>query len=116
MTRPGLSSFRRVFIYALMNRETHDRFYKSKAWKKCRAAYIAEQGGLCERCLAKGLISPAEIVHHKEYLTEITVNDPEKSLNFKNLEALCMKCHNNEHFGAVKIGKRYEFKGGRIVY
>lgn len=107
--------FRRVF-FLLMNKETHDKFYKSKTWQQCRASYIAAQGGLCERCLAKGLISPAEIVHHKKYLDENSVKNPDIALNFDNLEALCMKCHNNEHFGKVKAGKRYQFKGGRIVY
>lgn len=99
-----------------MDKQTHDAFYKSKAWQKCRAAYIREQGELCERCLAKGLISPAEIVHHKQHLDEETIKNTDFSLNFENLEALCMKCHNNEHFGKVKAGKRWQFVDGRIVY
>lgn len=58
-------------------------------------------GGLCERCLAKGLIVPAEIVHHKIYLTPLNINDPSITTNFDNLEALCRKCHGEEH-GNVK--------------
>lgn len=58
-------------------------------------------GGLCERCKAKGLIVPAEIVHHKIHLTAININDPSITTNFDNLEALCRKCHGEEH-GNVK--------------
>lgn len=100
----------------LMDKETHDKFYKSKAWKDCRRGYLEDKGGLCERCLARGLIVPAEIVHHKHYLTEKTIKNPEIALNYDNLEALCFKCHNNEHFGKVKAGKRYQFVGGRIIF
>lgn len=35
-------------------------FYSTWAWRNCRALYIKSVGGLCERCLAKGLINPAE--------------------------------------------------------
>lgn len=80
-------------------------FYKSAAWKKCRAAYIKKCGGLCERCLAQGLIKPGYIVHHKVHLTEDNVSDPNVALSFDNLEYLCMDCHNAEHFSSK--AKRY---------
>lgn len=112
----GLIFTRRAFLFGVMDKAAHDKFYKSKAWQACRAAYMQNVGGLCERCLAKGLIVPAEIVHHKQYLDENTVKMPEIALNHDNLEALCFKCHNSEHFGTVKTGKRYKFEGGRIVF
>jgi len=43
----------------------------------------------CERCGALG-----EDVHHKERLTIHNVMDHDVSLNQKNLELLCEKCHN----------------------
>ena len=68
-------------------------FYKSKAWSKCRNAYIRQRvgidGGLCEECKD----DLGYIVHHKEPLTELTINDPEISLNEDNLEYVCKKCH-----------------------
>ena len=73
-------------------------FYKSKQWSVCRESYLATHS-LCERCLKKGEIVPAEIVHHKIYLTDQNFQDPSIALNHANLEALCMKCHNQEHFG-----------------
>lgn len=82
-------------------------FYKSKAWKECRAAYLSEHG-LCERCLKKGLVAPAAIVHHKIYLDRESVQDPSISLNPANLEALCMTCHNQEHL-KTETPRRWAF-------
>lgn len=79
-------------------------FYKSAAWKKCRAAYLKRVGGLCERCLKVGRITPAVIVHHKIYIAPENINNLRITLDPENLEALCMECHNREHFGD---GKRY---------
>ena len=70
-------------------------------------------GGLCERCLAKGMYVPAVIVHHKEWLTPENISDPNVTLNFGNLEALCRECHEEEHSEANiqakhrKHAKRY---------
>jgi len=72
-------------------------FYKTKAWQSCRDDYIKSVGGLCERCLAKGLIVPAEIAHHKIHLNDNNINDPSVSLNFDNLEAVCRSCHGEIH-------------------
>ncbi len=82
-------------------------FYKSRAWLKCRDSYIKSVGGLCERCLADGLIVPGYIVHHKCYLTPENINDPATTLNWDNLELLCLDCHNKEHF-KEEHEKRYE--------
>ena len=72
-------------------------FYGSRAWKKCRATYKAYRGGLCERCLAKGLYNAGVIVHHKNYITPENITDPEILLDWNNLELLCRACHNEEH-------------------
>lgn len=82
--------------------EAQRSFYKSPAWKKCRAAYISKVGGLCERCLARGYFVPGYIVHHKEYIDLDNITDPSVLLSFENLEYLCEKCHNQEHFGKKK--------------
>lgn len=70
-----------------------EQFYKSKAWQKTRQAYIAYMNGKCERCPSAGVI-----VHHKKYITADNINNPEITLDFKNLELVCRKCHNQEHF------------------
>ena len=89
----------------MYNTKSFKGFYKSAAWKRCRASYIKKCGGLCERCLAQGLIKPGYIVHHKIHLTEDNINDPTITLSHGNLEYLCMDCHNAEHF--TSKDKRY---------
>ena len=76
-----------------------ETFYKSRRWQKTRAAYLRSVGGLCERCLKKGLYHPAVIVHHKVYLTAENINTPEIALSWNNLEAVCRECHEDEHSG-----------------
>lgn len=77
-----------------MARDFAKSFYMSAAWKHCRKAYIEHVHGLCERCH-----KPGWIVHHKVYLTPDNINDPDVTLNFNNLEYLCLDCHNIEHGG-----------------
>lgn len=71
-------------------------FYGSRKWKRCRKNYLSLHP-ICERCEKLGVVNRAEIVHHKIYLDTSTYKDPELSLNFDNLEALCFNCHQAEH-------------------
>ena len=57
-------------------RSIDESFYRSKAWKQCRAQYIKKADGLCERCKAAGRIVPGKFVHHKIYMNEQTLKDP----------------------------------------
>lgn len=98
-----------------MDREVSRRFYKSKEWQKCRAAYIASVGGLCERCLAEGIIKPGYIVHHKCYINASNINDPNVTMNFDNLEYLCKYHHNNEHFGEQKKRRFSIDANGKVI-
>ena len=82
--------------------EFAEKLYKSKAWQRCRKAYAAKAGGLCERCLARGLVTPGEIVHHRIHLTPNNVSDPTITMNFDNLELLCRNCHGKEHGNCEK--------------
>lgn len=68
-------------------------FYKSKAWQQTQAAFMNYKNGICERCG-----DPARIVHHKTYITPENINDPDITLSWDNLEALCQTCHTREHF------------------
>lgn len=69
-------------------------FYNSKAWQEVRQAYIETKFGICERCGSPN----SKQVHHKIYLNETNINDPQVSLNPDNFELLCDICHQNEHF------------------
>ena len=95
-----------------MNREPAvEAFYVSWAWRKCRAGFVAYKGGLCERCLQRGIINagqpgrPLE-AHHKIPLTAQNVNDPDVALNWDNLELLCKDCHDEERRRTEK-GRRW---------
>ena len=64
---------------------------------------------ICERCG-----EAACIVHHKKHINPRNINDPEITLNWNNLEALCQSCHNKEHLGkggACKSGLQFDEQG-----
>ena len=85
------------------------KFYRSKAWQNCRRSYLASVGGLCERCLTRGKITPAVIVHHREHLQDHFT--AEQALSWDNLEALCRQCHADEHpevYEKKRRPRRYE--------
>lgn len=93
-------------------------FYDSTAWKTCRKAYMKKAGGLCERCLASGILRAADLVHHKIVLTPENITHPEISLSFDNLEAVCTDCHRalheNEHHQAHEKLRRKSRKRWRV--
>ena len=66
--------------------------------------------GVCERCgQPKGTI-----VHHKIHLDETNITDDNITLNFDNLELLCIECHNKEHMGKyrpTRAGLMFNEKG-----
>lgn len=87
-------------------------FYKSQAWKECRAAYVKSVGGLCEECLKNGLYTPGVIVHHKIPITPVNIYDQSVTLNQDNLELLCRDHHAQKH----SAEKRYKIdKFGKVV-
>lgn len=90
-----------------------EAFYNSRAWRDCRKAYAKSRGGLCERCIERGVYKPGEIVHHKVYLTPDNINDPAVTLNWDNLELVCRDCHAQEHIGIVKRYKVDEY--GHVI-
>lgn len=79
-----------------MAKEFAKAFYKTKAWRKCRAGYIAERmlvdGGTCEVCHE----NPGYILHHKILLTQDNIDNPNVSLNWNNLKWECKNCHDKE--------------------
>lgn len=94
-----------------MKHRFNDAFYSSQEWIKTREAFASYKGGLCERCLKKGIVQAGEIVHHKIYLTPSNINDPTITLNWDNLELLCRRCHAEEH-----TGRRYSIDAcGKVL-
>ena len=88
------------------------------AWQNTSKAYKKSVGGLCERCMAKGIVTPAEIIHHKTPLTDDNINDLNISLSWDNLQALCRQCHAEAHeeMYRQRTKKRYRIdRQGRVV-
>lgn len=75
-----------------MARDYAKSFYLSKVWVKCRPAFMRSKNFCCERC---GRL--ATIVHHKKYINELNINNPDITLEWDNLQALCTECHNVVH-------------------
>jgi 5-methylcytosine-specific restriction endonuclease McrA len=89
------------------------KFYNSILWKRTQANYRQLHYGICERCGRPDGI----IVHHKIYLTENNIDNPNIALNFNNLELLCIDCHNQEHnckHKPTQKGLKFNSKGELI--
>ena len=79
-------------------------FYNSAAWLRCREAVLAKALWRCERCGA-----PATMVHHRQPITDQTVDNPAVTLDPANLEALCTQCHQLEHHGSPATAEGLAF-------
>ena len=94
-------------------REDQARFYGSIAWQNLREVIRKERGGLCERCLKRGIYKPGEVVHHIKALDASNVDDPAIALNPENLMLLCVECHADIH---AKHPKRYTIdEEGKVI-
>lgn len=86
-------------------------FYNSPAWIRCRDGFMASKYYVCERCG-----SLAVICHHRVHLTPETIGDPNVTLNWDNLQALCLDCHNREHGNGdvCAEGLRFDSRGNLV--
>lgn len=89
-----------------MGKEFANSLYNSKKWQNCREAYKKYRKGLCELCLEQGIITPGEIVHHKRHVTAKTIDDPNITLQWDNLQLLCREHHAKVHEPDRKTKKR----------
>ena len=108
----------RAVLILFSMRSINEGFYKTARWRACRDAYLQTQDYLCERCRMQGHRVPAVIVHHKIYLNRQNIKDPAVAYGFKNLEALCLDCHNKEHFtGEEQAPRRWKIdkKTGKVT-
>ena len=64
------------------------KFYSSARWKKVRKRYISKNP-LCEHCLERDRVKPADVVDH---IIPVKV-DWSKRLDASNLQSLCNSCH-----------------------
>lgn len=99
------------------------QFYKSKAWEDFRQIIIAERTNedgfiICAHCGKPILKKYDLIIHHKEELDDLNVNDVNISLNPNNVECVHFRCHNqiHERFGYGTAGYKPMPKKVYLVY
>ncbi len=68
------------------------RFYNSPEWRRLSAQYMADVGYRCEH---EGCTHIATEVHHIKPIQ--TPEGWERRLDYTNLKAVCVDCHNKEH-------------------
>jgi len=98
-----------------MARDFSSGFYNTPAWRNCRESYLKSVGYKCEDCLAKGIETPAVIVHHIINLSPDNINDPSVTLNFDNLKAVCRKCHADNHINHINARRYFFGENGEII-
>lgn len=86
-----------------MAKEFSKAFYKSDVWREVRESILKRDRYICQ---AAGCHNPAEEVHHKIRLTPDNINDPNITVNPKNLISLCGDCHKIIHKGDRTAGAR----------
>lgn len=96
-------------------KEYAKKFYGSRSWKNTRAAYLKSVGRLCELCLKEGVYTPAEAVHHKVFITPENINDPNITLSWDNLMAVCRKHHEELHEHPLKTSQTQPGQAQRIA-
>lgn len=74
---------------------------------------MLEYNGICQKCHD----NPAEIVHHKIWLTPQNINDYSITLGRDNLMPVCRECHAVIHEGASATTEGISFDSeGNVVY
>lgn len=80
--------------------EPERAFYKSVAWQRTREAYLRAHP-LCCACEAKGLTVAARAVDHI-----VPIKSGGERLDWRNLQALCIPCHNRKTTGEWQSRRR----------
>lgn len=77
-------------------RKIRQKAYQNKNWRKMRDTYLKEHP-ICEECLKKGKVTPAEDVHHVKSPFRGGDVNYNMLLDYHNLESVCRECHGNIH-------------------
>jgi 5-methylcytosine-specific restriction enzyme A len=92
-------------------RKKADPFYNSSTWRMARKRVLMRDHYLCQRCLEKGILAPATVVHHVYHLKD----HPEKALDEANLQSVCAVCHNRLHPEKGKSVQQSKPRKARVI-
>lgn len=95
----------RVYFHRKHSGGKYEAFYHSTAWKKLSYQYKLANP-MCEACLKRGVIRKVDIADHIVPIKE----DWSKRLDYANLQALCIVCHNIKSEKEVKERKKIKLK------
>lgn len=82
------------------------KLYNSIEWINLRSYYYRTHP-LCENCLSQGKVTPADEVHHKQFLSTDINREWDLLLDENNLMSLCQDCHHRIHTYAKQNGLKY---------
>jgi 5-methylcytosine-specific restriction endonuclease McrA len=89
--------------FAAPNGESEaERIRNSSRWKRTSRLYRSVHP-VCELCRSR----LSEHVHHRVSLAR----DPKQAFHWRNLQALCLQCHEAEHAGEPGRGGKQRGKG-----
>ena len=71
---------------------SHQRGYDAD-WRRLREAALKRDNYLCQKCLAQGRMTPANIVDHR---IRFHGTDDPRRLDLDNLESMCKSCHSTK--------------------
>ena len=81
-------------------------------WRRKSAQIKSDAGGVCEYCLAHGIVRYGNLeTHHIIPLIE----QPDMLLNDENLIALCRSCHEQAEAGAISRDELRRIAAARIA-
>lgn len=81
------------WLIKLVREDKLIKFYQSPPWRKLRLQRLQLDHYECQPCRRKGKYSKAQNVHHKKEVKKV----PSLALELDNTEAICIRCHNEEH-------------------
>ena len=81
-----------------------NKFYGLALWTEKRNKIMTRDRCLCQDCLARGVITQADVVHHIQFLDV----RPDLALEDSNLISLCKFCHKVRHYDLWQVLGRWD--------
>lgn len=94
-----------------MAKEYAESFYNGSRWRRASKGYLSSKHYICEQCG-----QPASICHHVIHITPVNIHDPNITLNWDNMRAMCHDCHTRLHMSKPVCAEGLKFdSNGDII-